>query len=205
MNKLRRREDWPFPLLEPGEKVYVNPVGNTAKNYTPGFYYDSSVGSSIPQTTDTTYIDSAIPAGTPIAFKDISEPFYLSDTKQHGTPVAFPTIEADPTGGSLNEPGKKADAGKLLPWLFFSGFAHALEKVAEVTTLGAKKYTPNGWAHVANGPERYQEAAMRHLIYLGQGEKYDNGKGGIGTLHKAQIIWNLLASLELELREEKKV
>ncbi len=173
MNKLRRREDWPFPPVEPSEEVHVNPVGNTAKNYTDGFY-DSS--------------------------NHLSIPAYL---KPIATTV-FPPLETDPTGGSLNEPGKKADAGKLLPWLFFSGFATALEKVAEVTTLGARKYTPNGWANVPNGPERYMEAAMRHLIYLGQGEKLDNGKGGIGTLHKAQIIWNLLASLELELREEKK-
>lgn len=173
MNKLRRREDWPFPLVEPGEKVHVNPVGNTAKNYTDDFY------------------DSSDP---------LSIPVYLKAEATN----KFPPLEADPTGGSLNEPGKKADAGKLLPWLFFSGFANALEKVAEVTTLGARKYTPNGWAAVANGPERYMEAAMRHLIYLGQGEKFDSGPGGIGTLHKAQIIWNLLASLELELREEKK-
>jgi len=173
MNKLRRREDWPFPTITPGEEIYVNPVGNTAKNYTDDFY------------------DSSDP---------LSIPAYLKDT----TTSKFPPIETDPTGGSLNEPGKKADAGKLLPWLFFSGFSHALEKVAEVTTLGARKYTPGGWATVINGPERYQEAAMRHLIYLGQGEKYDNGDGGIGTLHKAQIIWNLLASLELELREENK-
>ena len=190
MNKLRRKEDWPFPLVEPGEEVHVNPVGNTAKNYTADFYDSSD--------------PSTIPVGTLIAFKDVSEPFYLTDSKQNGTPVVFPPLEADPTGGSLNEPGKKADAGKLLPWLFFSGFAHALEKVAEVTTLGARKYTPNGWASVENGPERYMEAALRHLIYLGQGEKLDSGPGGIGTLHKAQIIWNLLASLELELREEKK-
>lgn len=181
-NQLRRRSDWPFPSDD--YVLKVNPIGNTAsKNYTPDFY-DSSVPLSIPQVFE-------------------SATSFVNELNN----IVPPDIggESDPSGGSLNEPGKKADAGKLLPWLFFSGFAHALEKVAEVTTLGAKKYTPGGWATVANGPERYQEAAMRHLIYLGQGEKYDNGKGGIGTLHKAQIIWNLLASLELELREEKKV
>lgn len=191
-NQLRRKSDWPFPPVEPGEAVRVSPVGNTTKNYTADFYNSSD--------------PSTIPMDTSIAFKDVSRPLYLSEsvTVQSGTPVTFPPVEADPSGGSLNEPGKKADAGKLLPWLFFSGFANALEKVADVTTLGAKKYTPNGWATIANGPGRYMEAAMRHLIYLGQGEKFDDGQGGIGTLHKAQIIWNLLASLELELREEKK-
>lgn len=145
------------------------------------------------------------PIGNSVA-KDYTKDFYDSNLAE--VPYLAPDMkvpEADPSGGSLNEPGKKADAGKLLPWLFFSGFANALEKVAEVTTLGAKKYTPGGWATVPNGPERYMEAGMRHLTWLGQGEKFDSGPGGIGTLHKAQIIWNFLASLELELREEKKV
>ncbi len=146
------------------------------------------------------------PVGNTVA-KNYTPDFYDSSVYTSIPTVVLPDIsgEYDPSGGSLNEPGKKADAGKLLPWLFFSGFANALEKVAEVTTLGAKKYTPGGWATVANGPERYMEAGMRHLTWLGQGEKFDSGPGGIGTLHKAQIIWNFLASLELELREEKKV
>lgn len=187
MNKLRRKEDWPFPLVEPGEEVHVNPVGNTAKNYIADFY-----GSSDPST---------IPVDTFIAFKDVSEPFYLTDSKQNGTPVAFPSLEADPTGGSLNEPGKKADANKVLPWLFFSGFANALEETAKVTTLGAKKYTPGGWATVPGGVERYMEAAMRHMVALGKGKVLDDGIGGLGvTYHKAQVAWNILASLELELR-----
>lgn len=170
MNKLRRKEDWPFPPVEPGEEVHVNPVGNTAKNYTADFY------------------DSSDP---------LSIPVYL---KAEAT-SKFPPIEADPTGGSLNEPGKKADANKVLPWLFFSGFANALEETAKVTTLGAKKYTPGGWATVPGGVERYMEAAMRHMVALGKGKVLDDGIGGLGvTYHKAQVAWNILASLELELR-----
>lgn len=187
---LRRKSDWPFPPED--YTVKVNPIGNsTAKDYTADFY-QSDIPATIPQVT------------TSVTTYDKNGPIHFPPVEYTVVP---PDIggEYDPSGGSLNEPGKKADAGKLLPWLFFSGFANALEKVADVTTLGAKKYTPNGWANVPNGPERYMEAALRHLIYLGQGEKFDSGPGGIGTLHKAQIIWNLLASLELELREEKKV
>lgn len=110
--------------------------------------------------------------------------------------------EADPSGRPLNTPGAKADSGKVRPWLMMSGFARALEKVAEVTTKGAEKYTPNGWAEVPNGVDRYMEGFGRHMLKLGQGEVYDNGPNGIGTKHKAQMIWNLLASLELEEREE---
>ena len=113
-----------------------------------------------------------------------------------------PFLETDPNGKPLNTPGAKADAGKLKPWLMMAGFSRALELVSEVTTKGAEKYTPNGWAEVPNGIERYMEGFGRHLLKLGQGEIYDNGPNGIGTKHKAQMIWNLLASLELEEREK---
>jgi len=106
--------------------------------------------------------------------------------------------EQDPNGLNQHSPGAKLDAGKLRPWLFFSGFANALEEVAKVTTLGAEKYTPNGWAQVNNGVERYMEAFGRHMTALAKGETHD--VDGLGTYHKAQMVWNLLASLELELR-----
>lgn len=111
--------------------------------------------------------------------------------------------ETDPNGTDAHEPGAKLDSGKLQPWLFFSGFAHALEKVAEVTTIGANKYTPNGWVTVPEGPRRYMEAYQRHALKLGQGQVYDTDPGGIGTKHIAQMIWNLLAVLELEERNDK--
>lgn len=111
-------------------------------------------------------------------------------------------VEKDPNGKNLNSPGAKADAGKNRVWLFFSGFSNALEEVAKVTTLGAQKYTPNGWVSVEDGIERYMDAFARHAIALGKGQKLDNGPNGIGTYHKAQMIWNLLASFELELRNE---
>lgn len=112
-------------------------------------------------------------------------------------------METDPSGKSLNSPGAKADNNKLLPWLFISGFGNALSAVAEVTTLGARKYTPNGWATVENGSERYMEAFARHMMYLAKGEMFDTGPGGIGTYHISQAIWNLLAAFELQLRAEK--
>jgi hypothetical protein len=108
--------------------------------------------------------------------------------------------EADPTGRDPHAPGAKLDNGKVLPWLCITGFSRALEAVAEVTTAGARKYTPNGWLDVPNGQERYMEAFGRHMLTLAQGETYDIGPGGTGCHHKAQMIWNLLASLELELR-----
>ena len=73
----------------------------------------------------------------------------------------------------------------------------ALAEVANVSTIGARKYSPNGWKAVADGETRYMNAAMRHLLALGSGETRDKDTG---CLHLAQATWNLLASLELELR-----
>lgn len=103
--------------------------------------------------------------------------------------------EKDPNGIDAHTSGAKLDAGKTRPWLMYSGFAKALGEVAKVTTKGAEKYTPNGWKDVANGPERYMEAFGRHMQDLGQGETVD---ADTGCLHKAQMVWNLLASMELE-------
>jgi hypothetical protein len=108
--------------------------------------------------------------------------------------------EFDPAGVDPHAPGAKLDGGKAMVWLCVSGFSRALAEVAEVTTQGARKYTPNGWMEVPNGSQRYMEAFGRHMLMLGSGELED---GQTGCLHKAQMIWNLLASLELELRSQE--
>jgi hypothetical protein len=106
--------------------------------------------------------------------------------------------EFDPDGKDPHAPGAKLDGGKLRPWLCITGFARALNAVVQVTTRGAEKYTPNGWMEVADGRQRYMEAFARHALALARGEQYD---ADTGCLHKAQMAWNILASLELELRE----
>lgn len=111
-------------------------------------------------------------------------------------------MELDPNGLGAHVPGAKLDAGKMLPWLCISGFANALAAVTEVTTKGAIKYTPNGWVEVADGEQRYMEAFGRHTLELGRGEVFD---ADTGCRHKAQMIWNLLASLELELRAARSI
>ena len=110
-----------------------------------------------------------------------------------------PRTEQDPSGKNPHEPGAKLDAGKQRAWLMICGFARALDAVASVTTAGAKKYTPNGWRDVPNGEERYMEAFARHQLALARGEHID---ADTGCLHKAQMAWNLLASLELELQKD---
>lgn len=108
------------------------------------------------------------------------------------------TLEKDPQGRGQHVPGAKLDAGKSRVWLCIAGFARAFQAVADVTTKGAIKYTPNGWTQVPDGKDRYMDAFGRHLLKLGTGEIVDKETQ---CYHKAQMIWNLAASLELELRE----
>lgn len=126
----------------------------------------------------------------------------MAHPRPNGTisrPAGIPSAptEADPNGIDAHHPGAKLDAGKNRVWLCVSGFARALNTVSQVTTKGAEKYTANGWVHVDNGQERYMDAFGRHMMALGSGEIVDPDTG---CMHKAQMIWNLLASLELELR-----
>lgn len=129
-----------------------------------------------------------------------NDDMYTKLAKECSPNLVF-TGEKDPNGKDLNSPGAKADAGKTRGWLCLAGFSRALEEVAKVTTVGANKYTPNGWVDVPDGPARYMDAFVRHALALGQGEVMDDGTGGTGCYHKAQMIWNLLAAFELELRE----
>lgn len=108
--------------------------------------------------------------------------------------------ESDPNGIDQHSPGAKLDAGKPMVWLCLSGFALALNEAAKVTTIGARKYTPNGWMSVPDGSERYMDAFGRHMLALGSGEERDRDTG---CLHKAQMAWNILASLELDLRAKR--
>jgi hypothetical protein len=111
--------------------------------------------------------------------------------------TALRQVEADPHGIAQHAPGAKLDVGKMRAWLCIAGFSHALSAVADVTTKGAVKYTPNGWEEVPDGEARYLDAFARHALAFGRGEQID---ADTQCLHKAQMIWNLLASLELELR-----
>ena len=111
------------------------------------------------------------------------------------------TNEKDPNGRDPHQPGAKLDAGKQLAWLCISGFALALKEIAEVTTVGARKYTPDGWKSVPNGEDRYMQAFARHMLTHAKGETHDRDTG---CLHLAHMIWNLLAALQLKLERESK-
>jgi hypothetical protein len=107
--------------------------------------------------------------------------------------------EKDPNGKSPNSPGAKLDAGKP-PVIrgMLAYFPRACLAVAEVSEVGAKKYTWNGWEDVPDGIIRYTDALGRHLVKEQIEGLYDRDDN---LLHIAHTAWNALAVLELRLRE----
>lgn len=76
----------------------------------------------------------------------------------------------------------------------------ALESVAEVLTFGAQKYLPNNWKYVENGPERYLDAALRHITAYMRGEYYDNETY---LPHLSHALCCLMFIVDLELEKEE--
>lgn len=107
--------------------------------------------------------------------------------------------EIDPTGRTSKEPGAKLDLGKSPVYRgCIDYFPRALKAVAQVSEVGAKKYTWKGWETVPDGINRYSDALVRHLM------SSENLDKDTGLLHSAQVAWNALAVLELTLRETEK-
>lgn len=115
--------------------------------------------------------------------------------------MPFSPSEQDPTGRDSHAPGAKLDAGKPLPALVIGSFAAGLSEVVAVGTDGARKYTPNGWKEVPDGPARYMEALWRHLMAHMGGEIRDQQSG---HRHMAHVAWNALAYLTLTFKRKRK-
>ena len=80
--------------------------------------------------------------------------------------VQEPPVSTD-TGVKYDQDKTRWD---LMPW-------DALEPVAQVLTVGAKKYAPDNWKHVPGARWRYFGAAIRHIIAWWGGEKEDPETG----------------------------
>ncbi len=131
----------------------------------------------------------------------------------HFTSLGYDLIRFDPTHFELVTPrdaqqpepqptgGVKYDAGKPRYGLVLGGFPRALERVVQVGTFGANKYSDDGWLTVDNGHARYTDAMLRHHFAEAGGEVLD---GESGMLHAAHRAWNALAVLELKLIELEK-
>lgn len=121
-------------------------------------------------------------------------------TDDYGRMIAtIQKTERDPTGLQANQPGAKLDAGKVPVWQgLLLQFPRACAEVARVSEVGARKYSWGGWQSVSDGLVRYRNALGRHLVAIGRGELMDSDTG---MFHAAQVAWNALAALELELRK----
>ena len=75
-----------------------------------------------------------------------------------------------------------------------AGFSKALLAVADVSTYGIGKYRRDSWQEVPDGITRYNDAMWRHMLQ--EGDDVDSG-----ISHKAHACWNMLAELELTIRE----
>lgn len=131
------------------------------------------------------------PGYEPIRFDPTQ--FELVTTLEEPQPV--PQAAPQPAGGV------KYDAGKPRYGLVLGGFPRALERVVQVGTFGANKYSDDGWLSVDDGHARYTDAMLRHHFAEAGGEELD---GESGMLHAAHRAWNALAVLELKLIELEK-
>lgn len=98
------------------------------------------------------------------------------------------------TSTEENEPNKKYDQGKTRLDLFA---LTALEEVGKVYTMGADKYSANGWRQ--NGGMSYSRliaATLRHFFAWCRGIDKDEESG---LNHLAHVAWNVLALLEYSL------
>lgn len=118
------------------------------------------------------------------------------------TPIVQQLEETDPNGLQLKQRGAKADAGKI-PVVrgALHYFPRAITAVAELSAIGAKKYSWKGWEEVSDGINRYSDAAGRHELRI-EGD-FSRRDLDTGVLEATAVAWNNLARLELILRDKK--
>lgn len=80
-------------------------------------------------------------------------------------------------------------------------FPRAIKYLAQISEIGARKYSWKGWEKVPDGINRYGDAMLRHLIAEETDGPVDNDTQ---CLHAAQVAWNAMARLELILRDAPK-
>lgn len=104
---------------------------------------------------------------------------------------------AEKAAADAGKSGIKFDWGKakwsLVPW-------GPMQVVADIMTMGARKYGPNNWQQVENGRERYADAAMRHFIAWQCGERDDPESG---RHHLAHAVCCLLFLVWLDMNGKK--
>lgn len=106
--------------------------------------------------------------------------------------------------------GIKLDKNKLpLFTVLFKQFPDAIQEIVKCSNAGHIKYreTDKDWMNfsrvdLSENPNRYLDASVRHLLES-KGELLINEdmKEYGETYHLAQAAWNILAHLEIKLKE----
>ena len=78
--------------------------------------------------------------------------------------------ERDPAGIPPHAPGAKLDGEKVMAELTLDGFSRALLAVAEVSTYGARKYSPGGWQLLGRTPLRLFDPKANPVTLIQAGE-----------------------------------
>ena len=97
----------------------------------------------------------------------------------------------------------KHDSGKSPVFRgVFKYFPKALKAVADISAMGAKKYSWGGWKDSATFADvhRFEDALGRHLLNEHVEGWYDPESN---LLHAAHAAWNALAKLELLKEKEE--
>jgi hypothetical protein len=109
--------------------------------------------------------------------------------------------ERDPIGLQAKTPGAKLDADKIsVTRGALHYFPRALRAIAELSTIGARKYSWKGWASVSDGIHRYGDALGRHELQIE--DDFTRTDPDTGVLEATAVAWNAMARLELILREK---
>lgn len=110
--------------------------------------------------------------------------------------------EKDPNGLDSHVPGAKLDVGKIdVTRGCIHYFPRALLAVAELSQIGARKYSWKGWEKVPDGIHRYAAALGRHECKIE--DDYTRLDPDTKVLEATAVAWNALARLELILREQE--
>lgn len=100
--------------------------------------------------------------------------------------------------------GQKFSQNKIPAYtVIFQQFPNAIQEVIKCSQAGHKKYPDDidwkNFERVKNAENEYLNAAIRHLFE--EGINQDMIEFG-NVLHEAQVIWNLLARLEIKLKNK---
>lgn len=111
--------------------------------------------------------------------------------------------EKDPNGIEAGVAGAKLDAGKIsVVRGALHYFPRAITAIAELSGIGARKYSWKGWAEVPDGIHRYSDALGRHELKIE--DDFNRIDIDTGVLEATAVAWNACARLELILKQKEK-